>query len=120
MGRVRFGRVMTFLLASVVTVVLVALLSASTRVTPDAAAEQYIQQLQSQRAEPEALSAPEMAGTGVSWIASAAGFLSLMALLLAIYGAYVRSKRAERARQERLQNRRARRRIPTRTTMYRV
>jgi len=120
MGQVRFGKVMTFLLVLVVTFVLVGLLSASTRVTPDAAAEQYIQQLQAQQAEPEALSAPEMAGVGVSWIASAAGFLSLMALLLAIYAGYVRSKRAERARQERLKNRRARRNIPSRTTMYRV
>lgn len=120
MSRVRFGKVMTFLLVFLATAVLVGLLSASTRVSPDAAAEQYIQQLQSQRAEPESLSAPETAGAGVPWIASAAGFLSLMGLLLAIYGAYVRSRRAERARQERLQNRRARRRIPTRTTMYRV
>lgn len=120
MGRVKFGKWITFLLVLVVTVVSVALLSASTRVTPDAAAERYIQQLQAQRTEPEALSAPETAGAGVSWVASAVGFLSLMALLLVIYGAYVKSKRAERARQERLRNRRARRRIPSRTTMYRV
>lgn len=120
MSRMKFGKVITFLLVFAVTVALVALLSASTRVTPDAAAERYIQQLQAQQAEPEALSAPETAGAGVSWVASTAGFLSLMALLLVIFAVYVKSKRAERARQERLRNRRARRRIPSRTTMYRV
>lgn len=120
MGRVRVGKMMTFLLVFAVTVCLVALLSASTRVTPDDAADRYIQQLQAQHVEPEALSAPETAGPGVSWVASAAGFLSLMGLLLVVFAGYARARRAERARQERIQNRRMRRRSPARPTIYRV
>lgn len=105
MSRKLFGKFIPFFLVLAVTVGLVTVLSAASRVTPEEAAQRYKSQTQTQQQEPQGIFAPAVGEPGVPMVASTAAFAALAAIpvigLLAFAGASRRKQRQKSARERR-------------------
>ena len=110
MGRKVFSKLIPFMLVLILTVVLVAVLSAASRVSQEEAVDRYIQQAQSRQAEQQELSAPAVEGPGISFLTSLTGFMALLAIPLAALLMYARAcrkanhRRSVRARRQSRRN----------------
>lgn len=108
-GKARF--VVSFLLVLAGTFVLVALLSAMTQDSPQAAAERYLEQLHAQQQVRE-LSAPATGQQGISLLASLAGFLCILFIPVTGWLMLAKSRRNSQRAQERRRSRRQHRAKP--------
>ncbi|RKJ42049.1 hypothetical protein D7X94_00795 [Acutalibacter sp. 1XD8-33] len=94
MVRKGLGKFLTFLLVLVVTLGVVAVLSAASHVSPEAAADRYLRQVRDQEEETAELSAPAEGCPEISFVASSIGFLAMLVIPVAGFLAFARSKRA--------------------------
>lgn len=94
MGRKYLKKFAAFFLVLAITVVVVAVLSAASRVSPETAVDRYMQQMHSQEAEPEGLSATVEDRPGTSLLVSMAGFAAILVVPLAGLLMFARAKRA--------------------------
>ncbi len=102
MSRRLTGKFLPFFFVLIVTVGLIAVLSAASRVSPEEAVDRYISQTQTQQQEPQGISAPAVGEPGIPLVASAAAFGALAAIpvlgLLAFAWASRRRQRQAAAR----------------------
>ncbi len=102
MSRRLTGKFLPFFLVLIVTVGLIAVLSAASRVSPEEAMDRYISQTQTQQQEPRGISAPAVGEPGIPLVASATAFGALAAIpvlgLLAFAWASRRRQRQAAAR----------------------
>lgn len=102
--------VVSFILVLAGTLALVALLSAMTADSPQAAADRYLDQLHSQQQVQE-LSAPATGQQGISWLASITGFLCILITPVAGWLMIAKAKRNSQRVQERRRQRRQNRQV---------
>ena len=94
MGR-KVSKLAAFLLILAVTICVVAVLSAATHDSPQAAADRYLEQVRTQAAQAGELSAPATGEPGISIFASLAGFFGILLIPLTGFLLFARAKRAE-------------------------
>ena len=103
--------VVSFLLVLAGTLALVAVLSAMTQDSPQAAADRYLEQLHAQQQAQE-LSAPATGQQGISLLASLAGFLCILFIPVTGWLMLAKARRNSQRAQERRRSRRQRRTRP--------
>lgn len=96
MGRKGLGKFVTFLLVLAVTLGVVAVLSAASHVSPEAAADRYLQEVHTRQEETASLSAPAEGHPEIPLLASSAGFLVMLVIPAAAYLAFAKSRRTGR------------------------
>lgn len=102
--------VVLFLLVLVGTLALVAMLSAMTQDSPQAAADRYIEQLHSQQQAQE-LSAPATGQQGISFFASMTGFICILVIPVTGWLMIAKARRNSQRARERRNNRRLQRAV---------